>query len=106
MTSEEPSIRDMKERVREDFDLFREAVQRETDEWRNRAYGFVREHPYQAVGAAFGVGFLLAGGLFSRFTGRTLSFGTRFLLGRMVRQLVTGAAAGFATRPSESATHH
>ncbi len=39
--------------------------------------GFIQERPLAAVGVAFGVGYLLAGGLFSRTTGRLLGLGWR-----------------------------
>src|SRR5262249_32112731 len=39
--------------------------------------GFIQERPLAAVGIAFGVGYLLAGGLFSRTTGRLLGLGWR-----------------------------
>jgi hypothetical protein len=96
MQSDGPSLSEVSDKMREDFDMLREAVQRETDELTRQARGYIEQHPYAAVGAAFGVGFLLAGGLFSRATARGLSFGGRFLLGRVIRQLVGGAAAGMA----------
>jgi hypothetical protein len=37
----------------------------------------VREYPYAAVGAAFGVGFVLAGGLFSPATRRLVGLGLK-----------------------------
>lgn len=39
--------------------------------------GFIQERPLAAVGIAFGVGYLLAGGLFSRTTGKLLGLGWR-----------------------------
>jgi len=39
--------------------------------------GFIQERPIVAVGIAFGVGYLLAGGLFSRASGRLLGIGWR-----------------------------
>jgi glycine zipper-containing protein DUF883 len=93
---DEPSLSEVSNKMREDLDLLREAVQRETDHFANEARTYIQQHPYAAVGAAFGVGFLLAGGLFSRATARGISFGARFFLGRAIRQLVGGAAAGMA----------
>ena len=100
---EQPSLSEVREKVREDVDLFREAVQRETDEFTRNARSYIEQHPYVAVGAAFGVGYILAGGLFSKMTARTLAFGTRFLAGRLLRELLAGAGAGMAfptSRPS------
>ena len=82
-------------RVREDLELLRDTLVQGTRQARGRALGFVEEHPYAAVGAAFGVGFILAGGLFSRTTLGLVSFGTRFMAGRVLRNLLAGAGAGF-----------
>jgi hypothetical protein len=96
MNSDGPSLSEVRDKMREDVSLLRDAVQRETDQFARQARDFIEEHPYAAVGAAFGVGFLLAGGLFSRATARGLSFGARFFLGRVIRQLIGGAGAGMA----------
>ncbi len=101
---EHPSLSEVGDKMREDLSELREAVQRETDELARNARSYIEQHPYAAVGAAFGIGFLLAGGLFSRTTARALGFGTRFLVGRMVRQLIAGAGAGMAF-PSTSRQH-
>jgi hypothetical protein len=55
---------------------------------------FVNERPITALGIAFGVGYILAGGLFSRATGRVLRLGGRLMLGRLVREAVIGAGLG------------
>jgi hypothetical protein len=38
---------------------------------------FIQERPMAAVGIAFGLGYILGGGLFSRTTGRLLAIGWR-----------------------------
>jgi hypothetical protein len=38
---------------------------------------FIQERPIAAVGLAFGIGYILAGGLFSRTTGRLLALSWR-----------------------------
>jgi hypothetical protein len=96
-----PSVSEAGSKVREDFDQFREAVQRETEQIRKTANQFIQEHPFYAVGAAFGVGFILSGGLFSKATARTLKFGTRFLMGRLIRNLIAGAGAGLMVPPEQ-----
>jgi hypothetical protein len=98
---QQPSLSEVGDKVREDFDMFREAVQRETAEIRHTANQFIQEHPFYAVGAAFGVGFLLSGGLFSKATAKTLKFGTRFLMGKLIRNLIAGAGAGFMVPPEQ-----
>jgi hypothetical protein len=102
---DEPSLTEVSHKMREDLSLLREAVQRETDEFTRQARAYIEQHPYAAVGAAFGVGFLLAGGLFSRATARGLSFGARFFLGRVIRQLIGGAGAGMVVPPSRQQQH-
>lgn len=37
----------------------------------------VHDHPYRALAAAVGVGYVLGGGLFTRLTARLLTVGTR-----------------------------
>jgi hypothetical protein len=96
MNNDGPSLSEAGNKVREDFTALRDAFQRETDQFTQQARVYIGQHPYTAVGAAFGVGFILAGGLFSRATARGVSFGARFFLGRMIRQLLGGAAAGMA----------
>jgi hypothetical protein len=95
--NEQPSLGEVGDRVRQDFGLFREALQRETADLRNTANKYIQEHPLYAIGAAFGVGFLLSGGLFSRFTARGLGFGARFFIGRMLREVIGGAGVGFVS---------
>jgi hypothetical protein len=94
-SQEPPSLHEAGERVRADLGVLRDAVERPVTELRDAAYSFVDEHPLAAMGAAFGVGFLLAGGLYSKTTGRVLKFGTRFLLGKMLKQALAGAGVGF-----------
>lgn len=90
-----PRLAEVRERMREDFSLLGEALRRETSGLRESALALVNQHPYAAMGAAFGVGYLLAGGLFSRATARTLSFGTRFLVGKLLRTALMGAGTSF-----------
>lgn len=55
----------------------------------------VDRHPYAMVGAAIGVGYVLGGGLFSRFTGQVLRIGVRAMLIPLLRNelLALGEAA-------------
>lgn len=102
MSDDHPSLSEVRDKVREDLNLFREAVERESNAFLSSARDWIEEHPYAAVGAAMGAGFLVSGGLFSRATTRTLAFGTRFFLGRLLRQLIAGAGAGMAFPSSRS----
>lgn len=40
----------------------------------------LEERPYRVLGIAFGIGYLSAGGLFTRFTGRLVGLGIRALV--------------------------
>ena len=55
--------------------------------------GFIQERPLAAIGIAFGVGYMLAGGLFSRTTGRLLGLGWR-LGGMAVAKNVFASLSG------------
>jgi hypothetical protein len=95
----------MSERMRDDLSLFGASLRREAEELRETAYRMVNQHPYASLGAAFGVGFLLAGGLFSRTTARTLSLGTRFLVERLLRSALFSVGASLLAfdEPSRAA---
>ena len=52
-----------------------------------------RSRPYATVGVAATAGFILAGGLSPRVGGALLTYGGRFLAGRLVRQIINAADA-------------
>ncbi len=54
---------------------------------------FIQERPLAAVGIAFGVGYVLGGGLFSRTTGRVIGLGWR-LGGMALARNLLGSLAG------------
>src|SRR5262245_49088626 len=62
------------------------------EELADRLGAFVRERPFAAAGAAFGIGYLLGGGLFSRVSTRLLGVGLRVGVIALARQLVGGLA--------------
>ena len=93
-TNETADLHAAGERVAADFDQLREAMLQRTGEIRDTVTGFVQEHPYMAVGAAFAAGYVISGALVSRTTGRLLGFGMRFLVGAMIKQAVSGAGLG------------
>ncbi len=51
---------------------------------------FIQERPLAAVGIAFGVGYVLAGGLFSRTTGRIIGLGWRLGGMALARNMLSG----------------
>ncbi len=81
-------LADIVRRLREDLDLLREAALQRRDELVGRARGFIAEHPFAAVGAGVAIGYLLAGGIFSRATMRIARVGARIYLGRLLRDAV------------------
>lgn len=89
-----PNVSEVSEQLRGDFEMLRQAVTEKTDQIRNTVGTFVDEHPIAAVGAAFGIGYLLSGALYSKTTGRLLGFGTRFLVGALLKQAVAGGGLG------------
>jgi len=90
----ELSLDEVGERVRKDAKLIGDALRREANHLRSAAGRFIEDHPYQAVGAAFAIGFLLSGGLISRTTWRSLGIASRFVVGRLARELL--GASGLA----------
>jgi len=63
---------------------------------------YVGEHPLGTVVAAFGVGYLLSGALFSRATARMLGLGMRYAAPALVR-VAFGTNAVFT--PGNGAAH-
>lgn len=92
-----PNMSEVGEQLRGDFEMLRQVVTEKTDQIRNTVGTFVDEHPIAAVGAAFGIGYLLSGALYSKTTGRLLGFGTRFLVGALLKQAVAGGGLGLLT---------
>ncbi len=92
MDEKRPSLDEATERVREDVDELRAAAFERGHLWREKFGAFVDEHPYAAVGIAFGAGYLLSGALLSRATWKAVVFGGRLLFGGVVKQAIVGGA--------------
>jgi hypothetical protein len=84
------------EQVEESFNAIRDELVRRAQELRDQIEGYVDEHPLAAVGAAFGIGYLLSGALFSRLTARVAGFAGRLAFGNVMRALVTGVVPQIA----------
>ena len=87
-----PTINDVGDKMREDFAMLREAAERRKDEIVANVNQLVEQHPLAMVGAAFGVGVVLSGGLVSKTAMRAVWFGGRLYLKSLVRDLVGKAA--------------
>ncbi len=88
-TSDTDSITKISGRLRTDLRALGGAVDERRSEILDTVTNFTREQPYLATGLALGAGFVLAGGLFSRTTGRVLVFAGRHMFGKLLRQAVT-----------------
>ena len=51
---EKPRLAEVAEHMRDDFSLLGESLRREAEDFREAVYRIVDEHPYAAMGAAFG----------------------------------------------------
>lgn len=73
----------------------------------------VKEHPYGTLAAAMGVGYVLAGGLFTRLTARTVKLGVRVgaslavwpLLEKELASLAEAFKASRADHSTQAAGH-
>jgi hypothetical protein len=82
-------------RLERDVENLGHAVEQRGSEIRERAFSFIHDHPYAAVGAAFGFGYLVSGALFSRATFKLVGLGGRFLAGALLKQVIAGGGLGF-----------
>jgi hypothetical protein len=76
--------------LKKDLQVLVGAVRREREQIERR----VQERPLVALGAAFGVGFILGGGLASRIGGWLLVSTVRMVAGQALRQFTAQLAQG------------
>src|SRR5262249_7317217 len=93
-TNHPPSIREAGDQLRDDITHLRDAVVQTERQLVEQATRWVEKHPLGAVGAAFGVGYLLSGALVSRSTAKAVGIGGRILFGWLARQALAGAIPG------------
>lgn len=86
--NETASIGEMGDRVRDDLDALRDVFRQRSSEMYSNGRRWVGEHPLAAIGAAFGLGYVLAGGLVSKTTWRVARVGARLYLRRFVGELL------------------
>lgn len=82
------SIRDLGESIRADFIQLGEAAEQQSRQLVEQLRTWVIDHPLTAVGAAFGVGFALSGGIVSRNAMRLLGWGGRLYARKTLSDLV------------------
>jgi hypothetical protein len=79
------------QRIRGDFGDLARLIQRSRDDLTARIGAFVRERPVASVAIAFGIGYVLAGGLFTRTSTRLLGLGARVYGVALARNLMGDA---------------
>src|SRR5689334_9099145 len=89
-----PTLDEAGDQLRGDLEMMRHAVAERTEQIRQTVHTLANEHPFATVGVAFGVGYLLAGGLYSKTTARLLGLGGRFLMGAAVRSVIASGGLG------------
>jgi hypothetical protein len=89
-----PTLDEAGDQLRGDLEMMRHAVEEKTEQLRQTLHTVASEHPLAMVGVAFGVGYLLAGGLYSKTTARLLGLGGRFLFGAAVRSAIASGGLG------------
>lgn len=82
------SMDDVRDEIREHGDEIRQELSERAQELRTSVDTYVQAKPLQAVGIAFGVGYLLSGALVSRTTARLAQVGLRFAFGGALKQAI------------------
>jgi hypothetical protein len=80
----------MASRLREDFEMLRGALERRRGEWEGQVRAYVTAHPVATLAGAFGVGYVLGGGLLSRRTLPVLGLAMRATAGELLGRLLLG----------------
>ncbi len=81
-------------RARENFEDLGGALRDTAAELRRTLQEQFEHHPYATFGAGFAAGYILGGGLPSRFTRLIFDFGTRIAVARLAQQFAREAFAG------------
>jgi hypothetical protein len=100
-----PTVEDIGERVREDIKLIRRAAERQRDQIVDRIQSMVEQQPFLAVGAAFGIGYLLSGALFSRATAKMLLLTGRLAFGVLLREVMDSSGIDLSSPSSPTSAH-
>ena len=90
---------DASRRLRDDLGVFFEAFTRSKGDLSTRIGAFLHDRPIASVGIAFGIGYVLAGGVFSKTTSRLLRIATRVGAVSLARNLMGDAFTAQPSRP-------
>ena len=84
---------------------FQVALRERIDRWRDALSEQINEHPGRTVAIAFGTGYLLAGGLFTRLTARLVRLGMRIGLRVAGPRLMTQSIVALREGPPRGTVH-
>jgi hypothetical protein len=84
-----PGISEVAHRLREDVGMLMSAIERKRDAIEERMRGLVEEHPVASIAGAFGIGYVLGGGIFSRRSRPILGIALRLATGEMLARLMS-----------------
>lgn len=93
------TLGDASRRLRHDLGDFFGAFTRSKEGLSSQLGSFVRERPIASVAIAFGIGYVLGGGLLSRATSRLLGVGARMAGLALARNLMGDAFTANPGRP-------
>jgi hypothetical protein len=96
-TNEKPGIGTTTEKLRDDVGRIGQTLAEGRDSLLKPVLDLVNNKPFVAVGIAFGVGYILAGGLFSRVTLKLLSAGMRLGGMAVVNEVLGNFNPGIST---------
>jgi len=88
-----------REQLFDEIQAVREQVGERAAEIRRTVMTLADEHPLLTVGAAFGVGYLLSGAIYSRTTARLIGVGARLLFGAVLKDALASTVMGRAGDP-------
>ena len=81
------------------------ALRQRIERWRAALSEQINEHPVRTVAIAFGTGYLLAGGLFTRLTARLVRLGMRIGLRVAGPRLMTQSIVALREGPPRGTVH-
>ena len=96
-----PSLADRRRQIRREVETFAGAVQDTTGDVRRYLADQTERRPYRSLGVAVAIGYVLGGGLTSRFTALSLAAASRLAMALAVRQLGAWIVQGGSGAPQK-----